>query len=76
VPGNLHSHEEDQMPDADDFDVEYFRELLKGNSPREVSAPPAGPALPVAKKSARPAARPSAARPKGTPAASRKKGGK
>ena len=22
------------MPDADDFDVEYFRNLLKGNSPK------------------------------------------
>lgn len=30
------------MPDADDFDVEYLRSLLKGNAAREeVKTPPA-----------------------------------
>jgi len=58
------------MPDADDFDVEYFRNLLKGNRPQEEHAPPA-----AAKKSARPAAKPAAAGKKGKPTAARKKSG-
>jgi hypothetical protein len=29
------------MPDADDFDVEYFRKLLAGEKPAEAKAPPA-----------------------------------
>ena len=52
------------MPDADDFDVEYFRDLLKGNSGKEGPAPPAGPSQPPAKKA--PAL--------GTPASSKKEG--
>ena len=43
------------MPDADDFDVEYFRNLLQGKSPKH--APPAEPAPPPAKKSASPGSR-------------------
>jgi len=42
------------MPDADDFDVEYFRNLLKGNSPKEAATSPAAPALPVAKEPKKP----------------------
>jgi hypothetical protein len=37
------------MPDADDFDVEYFRNLLKGNPPQDGPAALAAPAPPVAK---------------------------
>ena len=32
------------MPDADDFDVEYFRNLLKGNSSKAADAAPPPPA--------------------------------
>lgn len=39
------------MPDADDFDVEYFRNLLKGSSPQEAAA-----SLPAVKKPKKPAA--------------------
>lgn len=46
------------MPDADDFDVEYFRDLLKGSRPQEGHAPTAEPARAAAKKKARPAAKP------------------
>ncbi len=45
------------MPDADDFDVEYFRNLLKDNSPKEGHAPPAKPAPTVARITARPSAK-------------------
>lgn len=55
------SHEEDQMPDADDFDVEYFRNLLKGNSPKEENAPPTKPPRATAKKATRPPGKPAAA---------------
>lgn len=66
---------EGPMPDADDFDVEYFRSLLKGNRPPEEVAPPAATPRPAAKKKARPASRPAAAA-KSAPAAGRKKGNK
>lgn len=52
------------MPDADDFDVEYFRNLLKGNNPKEVRTPPVEPSSPVAKKPTRPSAKPSATKKK------------
>lgn len=39
------------MPDADDFDVEYFRSLIKGNAPAGETAPPAA----TAKKAGGPA---------------------
>jgi len=29
------------MPDADDFDVEYFRELMRGSVGKESQPPPA-----------------------------------
>lgn len=61
------------MPDADDFDVEYFRNLLKTNSPQEGSAPTDEPSLPAAKKTTRPTAKPTASREKSKPAAGRKK---
>ena len=54
------------MPDADDFDVEYFRNLLKGNSQKAGPAPPAEPTLPAAKKAARRTAKPAATRKKST----------
>jgi len=39
------------MPDADDFDVEYFRNLLKGNvEKKEQPAPAEKPAAPVKRK--------------------------
>ena len=38
------------MPDADDFDVEYFRNLLQGNSPKKAPEQPAAPARPAAGK--------------------------
>ena len=38
------------MPDADDFDVEYFRSLLKGGGAEKERQPPAAP-LPAAKRS-------------------------
>jgi len=41
------------MPDADDFDVEYFRNLLKGDNPKETHARPAAPPPSAAKKNAR-----------------------
>ena len=48
------NHEEDPMPDADDFDVEYFRNLMKGNKPVDGTAPPAPLSPPAVKKSASP----------------------
>ena len=51
------------MPDADDFDVEYFRNLMKGDSPKEKNTPPAEPT-----------AKPAPAKGKSKPAAGRKKG--
>jgi hypothetical protein len=50
------------MPDADDFDVEYFRNLLKGNGPKEGHAAAAEPPLPVANKGSRRTAKPTATR--------------
>ena len=41
------------MPDADDFDVEYFRNLLKGSGSKEGPAPAAAPAPPSATKTPR-----------------------
>lgn len=41
------------MPDADDFDVEYFRELLKGNSPQGGPTPLVKPDLPDPKRNKR-----------------------
>ena len=67
---------EGPMPDADDFDVEYFRALLKGNRPPEGGVPPAATPRPAAKKAARRAAKPAAATAKSAPAAGRKKGSK
>jgi hypothetical protein len=55
------------MPDADDFDVEYFRTLLKGGAAKEKAGAPA-----PAKKAARPCGtagkRGAAAKPKKRPA--------
>jgi len=62
------------MPDADDFDVEYFRNLMKGNRPKEVQSPPAKPALPVERKKMRPTLKPAVAKGKAKPPAGRKKG--
>jgi len=62
------------MPDADDFDVEYFRNLLKGNSPVEGRAAIDQPSPPATQKNARLAPKPTAAREKSKPPASRKKG--
>ena len=53
------------MPDADDFDVEYFRNLLKGNSPAAGREPPAEPSPRAEKKPTR-----------GTPRATSGKSGK
>jgi hypothetical protein len=68
---------EGAMPDADDFDVEYFRSLLKGNQPPQKDAQPAAAPRPAAKsKPARSASKPAAAKAKAAPASGRKKGGK
>jgi hypothetical protein len=61
------------MPDADDFDVDYFRTLLKGPGPKEKPAPPEEPPVSAPKKKLQPAAKPAAAKPKSKPAASEKK---
>lgn len=60
------------MPDADDFDVEYFRNLLKGDSPQEGHEAPVKPARPL-KKDTRRILKPSTAKEKGKPAAGRKR---
>ena len=61
------------MPDADDFDVEYFRNLLQGSAEkREPQAPTEKTAPPVKRKKRSAAAQPPA-RGKGTSAVSRKK---
>lgn len=60
------------MPDADDFDVEYFRNLLQGNTPKDAPAPPGGPSPPVAQKSGRWSAKAAVSAKKGKPAAGRK----
>ncbi len=62
------------MPDADDFDVEYFRNLMKGNSPKEKHAPLAESSPPVLIKNTGPTAKPAAAKGKSKPAAGRMKG--
>ncbi len=62
------------MPDADDFDVEYFRNLLKGSSPKDGHAPSAEP-LPPTKGKARQPPKPTPARAKGKPTAGRKRSG-
>ena len=64
------------MPDADDFDVEYFRNLMRGNNPKDGRATPAEPPPPIAKKTARQVARPTASKGKGAGPLVRKKGGK
>lgn len=61
------------MPDADDFDVEYFRSLLQGNNPKDAKAPPAKPLLPVAKKTVKRTANPSATKDRGKSVTGRKK---
>jgi hypothetical protein len=61
------------MPDADDFDVEYFRNLLKGNGPKEVPTPPAAPSVSSTRKTRKSPAQAAPARPTGTPKVSRKK---
>ena len=49
------------MPDADDFDVEYFRNLLKGNvEKKEQPAPAEKPAGPMKRKKRSAAAPPPA----------------
>jgi len=62
------------MPDADDFDVEYFRDLLKGSSPKEGRAPSAEP-LPPAQGNTRQPSKPAAAGKKDKPPAGRKRSG-
>jgi hypothetical protein len=63
------------MPDADDFDIEYFRNLLKGNVvKKEQPAPAEKPAAMKRKK--RSAAAPLPSTGKGKPATSRQKPGK
>jgi hypothetical protein len=62
------------MPDADDFDVEYFRNLLRGNTPKEAPESPASPPHPVAKKKPQPPPKPAAAKKKSAAPAARKKG--
>ena len=61
------------MPDADDFDVEYFRNLLKGATPKDGADPHARPSLPAAKKKARPSPAPAAAKGTSNPPVVRKK---
>jgi len=61
------------MPDADDFDVEYFRSLLKGPGPKEHLAPPAETPAPAPKKKARPTTKPAAPKATSRPSAGRKK---
>jgi hypothetical protein len=61
------------MPDADDFDVEYFRNLLKGNNPKETPATPVLPALPATKKKKPPPGKATAARATDTSKAAGKK---
>jgi hypothetical protein len=64
------------MPDADDFDVEYFRNLLKGNlEKKEQQAPAEKPAAPANRKK-RSAAAPPPAKGKGKSATGPKKPGK
>ena len=65
------------MPDADDFDVEYFRNLLKGGRPQEPAPPTAPPTAPPAPAKAGPrrSAHPSAAGKKSKPAVRRKRDG-
>ena len=64
------------MPDADDFDVEYFRNLLKGNvEKKEQPASAEKPAAPVKRKKRSDAAPPPATG-KGKSAISPKKPGK
>jgi len=62
------------MPDADDFDVEYFRALLQGNKPKDASAPPAGKSPPAAGKTARRTSKPASAKEQGKPETARRKG--
>ena len=61
------------MPDADDFDVEYFRNLLKGNSPKEAAAPPAAPSVSPPSKTRKSSAKTAAARSTSSPNVTRKK---
>jgi hypothetical protein len=38
------------MADADDFDIEYFRTLMKGGTPQAAPAPPVAPARAATKQ--------------------------
>lgn len=42
------------MPDADDFDVEYFRKLLGGDAGKEAPPPPPRKGAPAAKRAIEP----------------------
>ena len=64
------------MPDADDFDVEYFRNLLKGNVEKKEQQAPAEKPLAQAKRKKRSAAAPPPAKAKGKSAIDPKKPGK
>ena len=64
---------EGQMPDADDFDVENFRDLMKGNSPKEKHAVPVEPSPPVVKKTAGRTSKPTTATGRSMTTAGRKK---
>ncbi len=61
------------MPDADDFDVEYFRNLLQGKKPADRPAPPAKTSGTAAPKQTRPVRKPAAAAENKKPAAGRQK---
>ena len=61
------------MPDADDFDVEYFRNLMKGSNPKEPQAAPDPPPTPAAKNDTRQTTKAPVTKGVNTPAAGRKK---
>jgi hypothetical protein len=61
------------MPDADDFDVEYFRKLLRGGSGDESPKPDDRQPPPPAAQTARRAAKPPVAKVQAKPAAGPKR---
>jgi hypothetical protein len=54
------------MPDADDFDIEYFRNLLKGDAVKQETKAPA-PSKKAARSSTPPAKSGTVAKPKKRP---------
>lgn len=61
------------MPDADDFDVEYFRKLLKGDGEKEAAAPTTPKLAQSARAESRRTAKPPAAGGKKEPTVARRK---